>query len=121
MPRPGKVLIVDDDENLCYLLSASLRMKGWVPVAAGTMTEALVTVRSGFDVVMLDPGLPDSEPISTIESIGKLRWDADKVYVMTGAPINEDFIQFCRDHGAAGVMSKNAQEFMAGLVSVFGK
>jgi len=121
MQRPRKVLIVDDDENLCYILAASLRMRGWEPLSAGTFADAVKAVRSGFDVVLLDLGLPDSEPMSTIERIGRLRWDAEKVYIMTGSPVDEEFIQLCMDHGAAGVMSKNAQEFRAGLTSVFGK
>jgi len=121
MQSPRKVLIVDDDENLCYLLCAGLRLKGWFPTAVGTMKAALEVVRSGFDVVMLDPGLPDSEPMNTISMIGRLRWDVDKVYVMTGSPVDEEFKELCKDHGAAGVMSKNAPEFLAGLTSVFGK
>lgn len=120
MDGTKKVLIIDDDELLCQLLSAGLRLKGWTPVSVGNFGSALVVVKSGFDVVLLDPGLPDSLPVRTIKDLGRLKPWAKKVYIITGAPITDDLHQLCMDSGATGVMSKNALEFTMGLKSVFG-
>lgn len=121
MDSPRKVLIVDDDDHLCYILSAGLRLKGWNPEAVGTFGDALVAVRSGFDVVLLDPGLPDSMPVKTIQDLGRLKPWANRIYIITGAPIDDALHKLCMESGATGVMSKNAQEFLAGITEVFGK
>lgn len=121
MQGPRKVLIVDDDEMLCSLLCAGLRLKGWNPVAVGNFGSALVESKNGFDVILLDPGLPDSPPLKTIQDLGRLRTNRERIYVITGAPIDDALHNLCMDSGATGVMSKDAQEFMAGLTDVFGK
>lgn len=121
MQGPKKVLIVDDDENLCYLLCAGLRLKGWTPVSVGNFGSALVEVKNGYDVILLDPGLPDSLPIKTIQSLGRLRMGSEKIYIITGAPIDNALHKLCMESGASGVMSKDAREFMAGLTEVFGE
>lgn len=121
MQGDRKVLIVDDDENLCYLLCAGLRLKGWNPDVVGNFGSALVGVKNGYDVVLLDPGLPDSMPLETIENLRRLKIGDSKVYIITGAPIDKKFHDFCIQCGATGVMSKNAREFLAGLVDVFGQ
>lgn len=120
MQRPKKVLIVDDDENLCYLLCAGLRLKGWNPVSVGNFGSALVEAKNGYDVILLDPGLPDSPPVKTIRSLGRLRMGVEKIYIITGAPIDDTMHQLCIESGASGVMSKDARDFMAGLQEVFG-
>lgn len=120
MDGTKKVLIVDDDENLRYLLCAGLRLKGWIPVAVGNFGSALVEVKNGYDVILLDPGLPDSAPVKTIQNLGRLRIGDERIYIITGAPIDDTLHKLCMDSGATGVMSKNAREFMSGLKEVFG-
>lgn len=121
MQEARKVLIVDDDEMLCQLLCAGLRLKGWIPESVGNFGSALVASRSRYDVILLDPGLPDSTPVKTIQDLGRLRTGHEKIYVITGAPIDAAMHTLCIESGATGVMSKNAQEFLAGLTEVFGK
>jgi DNA-binding response OmpR family regulator len=116
MQEARKVLIVDDDENLCYLLCAGLRLKGWIPESVGNFGSALVAVRSGFDVVLLDPGLPDSPPMATIRDSRRLREGGGRrIYILTGAPIDDKMKAICAECGADGLISKNATDFVAGL------
>lgn len=121
MDGTKKVLIVDDDTTLCHLLCAGLRLKGWIPEAVGNFGSALVAAKARFDVILLDPGLPDSPPVKTIQNLGRLKHGNQRLYIITGAPIDEALHRLCIESGATGVMSKNAQEFLAGLVDVFGR
>lgn len=122
MQEARKVLIIDDDETVRSLLCAGLRLKGWIPEAVGNFGSAVAAVKSGFAIALLDPGLPDSDPVRTIQGIGRLKQlGARKVYVITGAPIDDNFCKFCSESGADGIMSKNAREFVLGLIEVFGR
>ena len=121
MPDEKKVLIVDDDELLCYMLSANLRLKGWNPVSVGNFGSALVEAASGYELALLDLGLPDSPHLKTIENIFRLKKaGVRRVLVITGAPVDEAVEKMCAECGADGVMSKNASEFMNGLRGLFG-
>ncbi len=101
MAGQRKVLIVDDDENLCYLLSSGLRLKGWNPVAVG---------------------LPDSMPMKTIEDSYRLREAGGKlIYIVTGAPIDAKLQAICDAAGADGLITKSAPDFTLGLKSIFGE
>lgn len=121
MDSPRKVLIVDDHALTCELLSAGLRLKGWNPESVGNFGSALVAVRSGFDVVLLDPGLPDSDPVKTIQDSYRLRQAGGKrIYVVTGAPITDQLRKLCNESGVDGLISKNARDFTDGLKTVFG-
>ena len=122
MQGERKVLIVDDDDLLCQLLCAGLRLKGWIPESVGNFGSALVALKSGFDIVLLDPGLPDSTPIATIENSYRLRAaGGKKIYIITGAPLDSQLQKICDDAGVDGLISKNAQDFTLGLKSIFGE
>lgn len=122
MDSSRKVLIVDDNEFTCDLLCIGLRLKGWFPESVGNFGSALAAVRSGFEVVLLDPGLPDSMPVETIENSYRLREAGGKrIYIITGAPIDERLQKICTKAGVDGLLSKNAQDFTLGLKSIFGE
>jgi two-component system, OmpR family, response regulator len=58
--RPAKVLVVDDEANICALLSATLRLTGFDVRVAGGGREALVAAEDfGPDLVVLDVMMPD--------------------------------------------------------------
>ena len=55
-----RVLVVDDEPNICALLSQTLRLTGFEVSAAGTGGEALVSAeRFRPDLIVLDVMLPD--------------------------------------------------------------
>ena len=54
-----RVLIVDDNEDSAYMLSAMLRMNGYDVVMAHDASEALTVVdRGAVDIAVIDIGLP---------------------------------------------------------------
>lgn len=55
-----RILIVDDEKEICFLLSALLRQMGYSPDQAFTIEEALGKFeRNAYDLIFLDLNLPD--------------------------------------------------------------
>jgi two-component system OmpR family response regulator len=55
-----RVLVVDDERNICFLLEVALRQQGFEVQVASTGREALDTLgRKAPDIVLLDVMLPD--------------------------------------------------------------
>jgi DNA-binding response OmpR family regulator len=55
-----KILILDDEKEICFLLSALLKQMGYIPDKAYTIEEALHKFnRERYDLVFLDLNLPD--------------------------------------------------------------
>jgi two-component system OmpR family response regulator len=76
----ARVLVVDDEPNICALLSATLRLVGYEVRAAHTGAEAL-TVAGGYppDLAVLDVMLPDFDGF---EVARKLRADGGTLPVL---------------------------------------
>lgn len=60
MTTTKRVLIVDDEADICLLLSGLLRRLGYHPTCASFLDEGRRCLRTGeFDAVFLDLNLPD--------------------------------------------------------------
>jgi two-component system, OmpR family, response regulator len=80
MDRTGRVLVVDDEENITFLLDSALRHFGFEVAVASTGRDALKLVGSFTpDVVLLDVMLPD---LDGFEILRRLRNDGEKVPVL---------------------------------------
>jgi two-component system OmpR family response regulator len=78
--NPGRVLVVDDEDNITFLLDSALRHFGFEVQVASTGREALAAVeRFDPDVVLLDVMLPD---LDGFEIVKRLRMDGVKVPVL---------------------------------------
>ncbi|MEO6122020.1 MAG: response regulator transcription factor [Acidimicrobiales bacterium] len=78
--RAGRVLVVDDEENITFLLDAALRHFGFDVRVANTGRAALAEVeRFAPHVVLLDVMLPD---LDGFEILRRLRMDGEKVPVL---------------------------------------
>ncbi|MFP5369960.1 MAG: response regulator transcription factor, partial [Actinomycetes bacterium] len=76
----GRVLVVDDEENITFLLESAMRHFGFEVRVCGTGFEALKQVeRFAPDVVLLDVMLPD---LDGFEIVRRLRRDGQKVPVL---------------------------------------
>jgi DNA-binding NtrC family response regulator len=88
-----RILIIDDQETLCYFLSESLEEKGYQAIAAYTAAEGLeVVTRQQIDLVLLDLKLPDGDGLDVLYEIRK----ADSslpVIVLTGHAGVESAVQ----------------------------
>ncbi len=79
----GRVLVVDDDNDLLALLDESLRGHGYEVTTCGTAEMGLeVLERSGFDVVLADVNLPGMSGIDFCARVAADRPDLS-VIVMT--------------------------------------
>lgn len=56
--RQQRILVVDDERNLCDILLYNLSMAGYEAVAAFSAEEALEKEPAGFDLILLDVMLP---------------------------------------------------------------
>jgi len=80
----GRVLIIDDEETLCYFLKESLEEKGYQATAAYTAGDGLQQLATqDVDLVLLDLKLPDGEGLDVLDEIRKVDGDLP-VIVLTG-------------------------------------
>jgi two-component system OmpR family response regulator len=78
--RSTRVLVVDDEENISFLLGSALRHFGFDVTTAATGREGLDAVRSGeFDLVLLDVMLPD---LDGFEVCRRMRQDGERMPVL---------------------------------------
>lgn len=79
-----RLLVVDDDQDICLLLSRFLEKKGFAVNTAGRKSTALALLKEHrFDLVLCDHRLPDSD---SVEMLGHFREGAPgvPVIVITG-------------------------------------
>jgi len=81
------VLIVDDHPQWQCIAAAILKPVTARIQFAATWAEALLKINrpNGFDVVMLDLGLPDSPAVNTLEKVEIIKKSGRKVVLMTGS------------------------------------
>ena len=78
------VLIIDDDPNICLLLSKLLKHMGHDSSVAGTLKEGLAVCRNeGFDLVLLDLELPDGNGLNILPDLMKTSSEPE-VIIITG-------------------------------------
>lgn len=66
----SRVLVVDDEAPLRRALSMNLSARGYDVASAGDGTEALnLVAEQGFDVIILDLGLPDIDGLDVLRAI----------------------------------------------------
>lgn len=80
----GRILIIDDEETLCYFLKESLEEKGYQAAAAHTAGEGLKQLAAqDVDLVLLDLKLPDGDGLDVLGEIRKVNAGLP-VIVLTG-------------------------------------
>lgn len=80
----ARVLIIDDDEPMCYALSRAVRRMGCEAESAGTLTAGLELARSHlFDIIFLDVRLPDGNGLSILGDLSATPSNPE-VIIITG-------------------------------------
>jgi len=80
----SKVLIIDDDKNLCMLLRATCRSLGYEADYACTLQKGFeMASAGGFEVVLLDVHLPDGSGLDAIPAF-RVVSSCPEVIIMTG-------------------------------------
>jgi two-component system OmpR family response regulator len=92
-PRATRILVVDDEDNITFLLDATLRHFGYDVRVARTGRDALAGVAEfDPDLVLLDVMLPD---LDGFEVLRRLRFDGVQVPVLflTARDTTEDLVR----------------------------
>jgi len=80
----ARILIIDDDEMFCSLLSDAIQSEGRHIECAGTLQSGLARLRSAaFDIVFLDVNLPDGNGLERLADIRESP-SAPEVIILTG-------------------------------------
>ena len=91
--RPGRILVIDDEENIRFLVASALRHSGLASETAATGREAVDAVRAFRpDVILLDVMLPD---LDGFEVCRRLRTDgcSTPVIFLTARDATEDKVR----------------------------
>ena len=88
-----RALVVDDEANVCYLVSTALRLDGWSVRVSETGQEALAAVDEFVpDVIVLDVMLPDADGFELCQRLRK-RAVAAPVIFLTARGAATDRVQ----------------------------
>ncbi len=115
-----KVLIIDDDQAMCKMLSDLVNQMGHDAVYEHTLNAGLKEVRSNpYDVVLLDVHLPDGSGLDIIPQIRKMH-SSPEVIIMTGFG-DEDGAEIAIKNGAWDYILKtdSPQKIILPLQRVF--
>lgn len=108
-----KILVVEDEYNICNLIETILQTNGYDVVTAGTCQEAITMSLSYLpDLVILDLGLPDKDGL---EFIKQARKNSTIPILVLSARISETDKVMALDLGANDYITKpfGTAEFMA--------
>jgi len=89
--RPLNILVVDDDEEICELLTMTLTQAGFHVTASKNGKHAIQVIQEnerGFDLVFLDLMLPGASGVEIIRHIRRLKRPAE-IVVITAYPNSE--------------------------------
>ncbi len=102
---PNHILVVDDESDVCDLLSRFLTRRGYDVDTANDGEAALRAVRSNPpDIVLLDIRLPKLDGLTVLQ---KLREESDQVAVITMSGVaDEDTARKSLELGAADFITK---------------
>lgn len=79
----ARILIADDEHDLLENLAEIVEVEGASVRTAGTAAQALKHAESGFDVALIDVGLPDAEGVTLVPRLKELAPGAE-ILLITG-------------------------------------
>ena len=115
-PSTARILVVDDEENITFLLDATLRHFGYDVRVARTGREALAAVGTfDPDLVLLDVMMPD---LDGFEVVRRLRFDGVQVPVLflTARDTTDDVVRGLTLGGDAYIKKPFSVEEIVALV-----
>lgn len=99
-----KILIVDDDKEICELLKMFLTLEKYCVVSAYTGMQGIeISRKEKFDVILLDISLPD---ISGQQLCKLIRQESDVPIIMVSANDSVSDKVICLEYGADDYISK---------------
>lgn len=105
MEEKASILIVDDNADICAIMSLILKFQSYTVTTACNGLEAIEKVREHpFDVILMDIKMPVMDGVESCKRIKKMRPEA--VVVMMTAYAVEDLVKEALREGAYGVFYK---------------
>ena len=87
---PETILVVDDDQDMCWVLDAALAGLGYVVKTVGTALSAISSVADhAFPVAFVDARLPDMDGLRLVEELRSLR-PAMRIIMISGYYLEDD-------------------------------
>ncbi len=111
--KKTNILIVEDDKAVGKLISTALETHNYQRTLAGTGSEALIAATSGgFEIILLDLGLPDMDGVTVISRIRE--WSNIPIIVISARTDDSDKIE-ALDSGADDYLTKpfSVEELLA--------
>jgi len=101
-----KVLIIDDDKELCEEMAEALKSEKYnVQTAFNGKSGKDIIEKDNFDIVILDYKMPDFDGIEILKTINRKR-SAAKVLIMSGRPAIDKLLK-----------DENLSEFVTDIIS----
>jgi two-component system response regulator (stage 0 sporulation protein F) len=116
----GKILVVDDTQEMRVTLTTFLTMKGFAVRDAASAQEALVEIKSDKPVlVLLDERMPGMDGLMALKKIKEI--DSAIKVVMLTAVEDEDIMEEARKLGALDYITKpfDLEKLEALILSIF--
>ena len=103
-----RVLIVDDDENVLFLLETTLGMTGVDDIwkAKNGLDGLSMARRAKPDVILLDIEMPGMDGFEVLEELKKDEETRDIPVIFLTGHTEPDYVQRALDLGAAAYMTK---------------
>ncbi len=102
---PARILVVDDEEMIRYLLENALARQGYMVVCAGSGQAALKQLEGGtFDLVLTDLQMPEMDGLELLRRT-RAAFPATDVIVLTGHATVETAVQAMKE-GAYSYLTK---------------
>jgi len=125
----SRILVVDDEANICLLYSEELTEEGYEVVTASNTSEAAERLQEGsFDLAVLDIKLKNESGIDLLQKLVKERHDMPVILCSAFSCYKDDFSAWLADgyvvksgdlselkQEIARVLAKKAQRAKAGL------
>ncbi|HKO44702.1 MAG TPA: response regulator [Pyrinomonadaceae bacterium] len=107
MPSPPVVMVVDDDEDIRFLITRLMRNEGYEVLEAATATEAkLATLKKTPELILMDISMPDADGLSAIWDLREQNETAHVPVVIVSAFDAFDLRAEATAAGCAGYLTK---------------
>lgn len=119
-PPPSKGLLIDDDDAVCELFVYCFKDMNWtwdVCTTARAGIAKIHAINNGYDVIVLDLGLPDCNGLETVKLI---RAGSNAPIVVQTGGSTEDVEQQREALGVYGILAKGSMNFSRVRDSVLG-
>ncbi len=106
--RIKNILIIDDEEDLCWLLSNVLTGKGYNVSTANALSEGVAHLNDTPDLILLDLKLPDGDGMDILPRIKTIT--PQSIVVIISAYGSEERRQDANDRGVHSFIDKPLSE-----------